>query len=261
MKIVGDVKIKDAGSLESKPVSINWGFRAIGIPAIPWAVLLAVFLVGASRRRQVCWILVPAAIHVLLWFGIEKGMGRAMARQFVDMMVIFDRSMLVATSILWISWLALGVRRALLVFVLIWLSAWGSSLFFSGFNSLYVAGGAIVGGMAALSITFCLALALRMCRSRFSRPRFFLWLFLVAAACGLVFVIPYDHLMSGAISYFASMLGWKGSMNGIERWFFTGVLGIALGGAVYCVMLPFLVPTLLIPFSRREFERLVGSDQ
>ena len=247
-------ELGDQETLTSEPVSILWGTRQVAVPMIPWAVFLVLFLLGMFRTRQSLWLLLPVALHLLLWHGIGRVIEPSMGNMYMAMMEIFDRSMLMGMSILWILGVTLGVRlRLIRASVLLWLVVWCSSLFFSGFDSLYLVGGAAVGAMASLTIVGSTAFALRMTRHRFNGFRFFLWIVLFMVMCGICFSLPDDHLMGGAIGYFARMLGWTGSVDGMYHLLFAAVLGIALAGAALGVYLPFLIPMLLIPSCRRSF--------
>jgi len=242
--------------LKSEPVSIRWGTRQVVVPMLPWSVLLLLFLFGMFRTRRSLWLLLPVALHLLLWHGIGRVIESSMGNMYMaTMMEIFDRSMLMGMSVLWILGVTLGVRfRLFSALVLLWLVVWCSSLFFSGFDSLYlVGGGAAVGAMASLTLVGSTAFALRMTRGRFSGIWFFRWIVLFMVMCGICFSLPYDHLMGGAIGYFARWLGWTGSVVGMYYLLFAVVFGIALAGAALGVYLPFLLPMLLIPSCRRSF--------
>lgn len=239
---------KDLGALgqtKGTPLVMTW-LPIYSYPALMlWSVFIIVlFFAGAFRNRRILLVLIPVLIIQTVWFCIVKfsGMSPNEAPLFSQIFVPFYISVGILIALAY----RINTPKRLYLFVLaIVVIALGTGLSYFAYNF----GGADIPKDSKMALTFntilvaafLLSLAVTgiLCRKKFTRLRFGLWLLVWTFFLAVVFIYIY-----GWIDFHPTNTDMV-----LEVLIIGAILGLALCGFI----LPFMILSFIGTFYKRIF--------
>ena len=208
-------------------------------------------MVKANRNPRAWLILIPLLAVNLLWTMLKKIIPFPSSQ-----MAMFDQlfvSLTMGISIVLLFGHKIGNRNRFVTFLLavVLMAVVGIAgvISYSGLAfSLYTIPTIIMFAVLTLVMLLALVFAGCCCRKRYSNLRFMLWLAVWTVAVCMVIILGYFGIAMIILSIMGNMPGELISM--LLQIF---VIGLALGGCLYVIMLPFMILAMRSRFFRERF--------
>jgi hypothetical protein len=242
------------GAKQGPQLSYNWVPASLLPKVLPWLVLLGLLALRRNRTAQAWWIWAPVACGLALPAGISallNALSDSLPGQIPDLFSEVAQALNFGLAATWLLAGGLGWKHRFLTFlgILFTLAGAGALTFVCavvGDNAGFeVLGAVITLGLCALSIGGGLTLAGLLCRTRFGAVRLTLWLVASLVAVSLAVLSPF---------FVIALLS---NPREVEVWGYLLLSLLALAGAQFICLLPYLVLSFANTFYRERLKALL----